>query len=123
MSKKRYTCVLIEDDPAFLMMLSIAVRKISRLEISGTYDKAFDAMGALQNESPDILITDINVQGHKGPEIVNMCEKYPQVILISSHPEEIMDEYPIPYTAYIQKPLSNFDVLSQAVDQCIEELG
>lgn len=123
MPDNRYTCIIIEDDPAFIMMLNIAVRKIPELEIIGSYDKAFEAMSALREDSPDILITDINVQGHKGPEIVNMCATYPQVILISSHPEEIMEEYPIPYTAYIQKPISNFTLLRDAVQKCINALG
>jgi two-component SAPR family response regulator len=123
MPKKRYTCIIIEDDPAFLMMLSIAVRKINELEIIGTYAKAFDAMNALQEESPNILISDINVQGHKGTEIVNLCETYPKLILVSSHPETIMEEYPIPYTAYLQKPLAGFHLLNEAVAKCIKELG
>lgn len=104
------------------MMLSIAVRKMPELEIIGTYSKAFEAMNALKQESPDILITDINVQGHKGPEIVNMCESYPKVILISSHPEEIMEDYPITYSSYIQKPIASFKLLHEAVIRCIAEM-
>lgn len=122
MPKDRYTCTIIEDDPSFMMMLSIAIRKIPEVEIIGSYEKAFEAMSALQKESPDILVTDINVQGHKGPEIVNMCATYPKVVLISSHPEEIMEEYPIPYVAYIQKPISNFSLLRNAIKQCIEAM-
>ena len=121
--KDRYTCVIIEDDPAFLMMLSIAVRKLDTIKIVATFDKAFEAMSYLQKNSPDILITDINVQGHKGPEIVNMCEVHPQVVLISSHPETIMEEYPIEYTSYIQKPLAKLSQISDAIELCIREIG
>lgn len=120
--KDRYSCVIIEDDPAFLMMLSIAMRKLDQVRVVATFDKAFEAMSYLQKNSPDILITDINVQGHKGPEIVNMCENYPKVIIISSHPESIMEEYPIEYNCYIQKPIAKLSLIADAIDQCIEEL-
>jgi two-component system LytT family response regulator len=120
--ENRYSCVIIEDDPAFLMMVAIAVRKLENIKIVATFEKAFEAMSFLQKESPDILITDINVEGHKGPEIVNMCEVYPQVIIISSHPETIMEDYPIRYTSYIQKPLAKLSQIADAIELCIREL-
>ncbi|MFT4736981.1 MAG: two-component system LytT family response regulator [Cyclobacteriaceae bacterium] len=121
--KKKFSCVVIEDDPAFLMMLGIAMRKLTDIEIIATFDKAFEAMSFLQNETPDILVTDINVQGHKGPELVSLCATHPQVIVISSHPETIMQEYSIAYTAYIQKPLSTLTQIKDAIDLCIKNLS
>ncbi|MFT5641025.1 MAG: two-component SAPR family response regulator [Cyclobacteriaceae bacterium] len=54
---------------------------------------------------PDLIFRDINISGLDEPELVNVLSHRPKVIIISSHPEWIMEaDYPgMKYDGYIQK--------------------
>jgi len=122
LSLKKTTYLIIEDDPAFVEILKIISAKVSDAELIGTCDNTLDAAKRIDIDKPDILLLDINISGLEGPEILEIADHKPKTIVISSHPEEVMENYEVDYVEYIQKPLKNSEQLINAMIKCIDLL-
>ena len=122
MSQKKTTYLIIEDDPAFVEILKVISAKVSEAELIGTCDNTLDAAKRIDMDKPDILLLDINISGLEGPEILEIADHKPKTIVISSHPEEVMENYEVEYVEFIQKPLRNSEQLINAMHKCISLL-
>jgi two-component system LytT family response regulator len=119
---KNYSCLVVEDDPSFSFILQRIIDKIPNLECVGICDNTNEAAIMLQRKKPDILLLDINIDGIDGPEIVEMSDVKPMVIVISSHNSSIMADYDIAYDHFIQKPLVKTEIITDALLDCISKL-
>lgn len=117
-----FTCLIIEDDIAFSDILEGIVKKIPNVNVLGVCDNTVDAAKRLELEKPDILLLDVNISGLEGPEILEMTDHQPKTIVITSHSEEIMENYDIKYVEFIQKPLRSTDQLVSAIYDCINQM-
>ena len=88
----------------------------------GTCDNTLDAAKKIDTDKPDILLLDINISGLEGPEILELTDHKPKAIIISSHPEEVMENYDVEYVEFIQKPLKNAEQLINAIYKCMDLL-
>lgn len=122
MSDRNYTYLIIEDDPAFVEILKVVVSQIPGLDPIGTSDNTLEAAKKIELEKPDILLLDINISGLEGPEVLELSEHKPKTIIISSHPEEVMQNYEVDYIEYIQKPITDPSVLESAISKCIDAM-
>lgn len=120
MSNSKYTCLIVEDDPAFAEILKVVVGKVSEVELIGTCDNTLDAAKRIDLDKPDVLLLDINISGLEGPEVLELSDHKPKTVVITSHPEEVMDNYDVEYTTFIQKPLKNSDQLVNAIHKCLK---
>ncbi len=120
MSNSKYTCLIIEDDPAFAEILKVVVSKVQEIELLGTSDNTLDAAKRIDIDKPDILLLDINISGLEGPEVLEISDHKPKTIVITSHPEEVMENYDVEYVTFIQKPLKNSDQLVNAIHKCLK---
>ncbi|MEO9870402.1 LytR/AlgR family response regulator transcription factor [Ekhidna sp.] len=123
MSNKEYRYLIIEDDPAFVEILKVVVSKVPQMKLIGTSDNTLDAAKRIDLDKPDILLLDINISGLEGPEVLELSEHKPKTIVISSHPEEVMENYDVEYVSFIQKPLKNAEQLINAIHKCIDIMG
>ena len=123
MSEKKYTYLIIEDDPAFSEILKVVTSKVPNISLITTCDNTTDAARHIDVDKPDILLLDINISGLEGPEILEITDHKPKTIVISSHPEEVMENYEVDYVQYIQKPLKDSEQLINAVLKCIEAIN
>ena len=114
--------MIVEDDPAFAKVLEIVTEKVEELQLVGTFDNTVDAVSTITRQKPDIILLDINISGLEGPEMMELVEYQPKVVVISSHPEEIMSQYDIDYFAFIQKPLIESEVLIKVLRDCLASL-
>ncbi|WP_436515135.1 LytR/AlgR family response regulator transcription factor [Ekhidna sp. To15] len=120
MSNPKYTCLIVEDDPAFAEILKVVVGKVSEVELLGVCDNTLDAAKRIDLDKPDVLLLDINISGLEGPEILELSDHKPKTVVITSHPEEVMENYDVEYTTFIQKPLKNSDQLVNAIHKCLK---
>lgn len=96
--------------------------KVAGAELIGTCDNTLDAAKRIDLDKPDILLLDINISGLEGPEILELADHKPKTIMISSHPEEVMENYEVDYVEFIQKPIKNSEQLINAMHKCIQLL-
>lgn len=122
MSNSKHKLLIVEDDPAFVEILKVVVSKVQDVELLGTCDNTLDAAKRIDIDKPDILLLDINISGLEGPEVLELSDHKPKTVVISSHPEEVMENYEVEYVYFIQKPLKNSDQLVNAVGKCIDAI-
>ena len=120
MSNSKYTCLIVEDDPAFIEILKVVVSKVPEVELIGTCDNTLDAAKRIDLDKPNVLLLDINISGLEGPEVLELSDHKPKTIVITSHPEEVMENYDVEYVTFIQKPLKNSDQLVNAIHKCLK---
>jgi two-component SAPR family response regulator len=118
----KYSCLVVEDDPSFSFLLQRIIEKVPNLECVGICDNTNEAAIMLLRKKPDILLLDVNIDGIDGPEIVEMSDVKPKIIVISSHDRSIMDSYDIAFDHFIQKPLTKTEVITDALLDCISKL-
>lgn len=122
LSEKKYTYLIIEDDPAFSEILKVVTSKVPNIQLVASCDNTTDAARHIDVDKPVILLLDINISGLEGPEILEITDHKPKTIVISSHPEEVMENYEVDYVQYIQKPLKDSEQLINAVLKCIDAI-
>ena len=122
MSKSKHTLLIIEDDPAFVEILKVVVKKVTEVDFIGNCDNTLEAAKRIDMDKPDVLLLDINISGLEGPEVLEISDHKPKTVMISSHPEEVMENYEVDYVSFIQKPLRNSEQLVSAIHKCLKEL-
>jgi two-component system LytT family response regulator len=68
---KKYTCILIDDEPKAISVLSSLVSKIDDLEERGRFTDPFLALSKVQEINPDIVFVDIEMPNKNGFEVVD----------------------------------------------------
>lgn len=121
--EKAIKYLIVEDDPAFSKVLEVVTSKVAGIDLVGVCNNTVDAVSKITKEKPKIILLDVNISGLEGPEVIELIEYQPLVIVISSHPEEIMENYEIEYFRFIQKPLTDSRQLTSVLEECIKILS
>lgn len=87
--------LLVDDHPFLLMGLARALAKEPGLSVCGTAGSAEEALTAVGKLEPDLVLTDLNLPGKSGVELIkdlaNLRPGLP-VIALSMHEEEVYAE-------------------------------
>jgi two-component system LytT family response regulator len=116
------TCIIGEDNPIELDNLNVYLELINQLEVVATCTDGKQTWDALQRLNPDILLTDIDMPGLSGIDIVKGLKQPPVVIFITSHTEYAIESYEIDAVDFLVKPVT-FERLSKAIRKAIEYLN
>ena len=79
------TVLVLEDDPSLLMMLSVTLRS-SGHEVVLSSDAEL-ALETLPEESPDVILCDVNLPGMKGTEFTEIVKSTPHLADTPAHPQ------------------------------------
>lgn len=118
----QYSCIIAEDNPIELDNLNVYLELINQLEVLAICTDGKQTWDVLQKLSPDILLTDIDMPGLSGIDIVKGLKQPPVVIFITSHTEYALESYEIDAIDFIAKPVT-FERLSKAIRKAIEYLN
>ena len=89
------TVFVVDDHPLLRQGLALLINQQEDLEVCGEAEEAQDAMQAIAQKSPDILIVDISLSGPDGLDLLkNIRASYPSlpVLILSMHDEAIYAE-------------------------------
>lgn len=114
----RPTCIIVEDDIDFQDLLKRNLERIGLVDIVGTYTDSVQASVQIEKQKPDIIFLDINISGLEGPDFLEMVQHKASVIVISGYSEDIMDDYNIAYSAFLQKPFTH-EKLKSAIEKAL----
>lgn len=104
---------LIDDDPDHVLLISRAIREVAGETTVQAIDDGAAALAALRQaeESPDLILLDINMAGLSGFDVLvelkadERLRRTPVVMLTSSElPADIMRAYELGASGYISKP-------------------
>ena len=102
MSKIR--CIIIEDEPLAVKVLSDYILQTPFLELHGTFKDAILATDYLRNNSTDLIFLDIHLPKLKGMAFLKTLTHPPAVIITTAYHQYAVEGFDLNVTDYLLKP-------------------
>lgn len=119
---RKYSSIIIEDEPLALEKTESFVHKVPFLSLTGTFDNALAGLDFLNNNKVDLLFLDINMDELSGIELLESSSIDSQVIITTAYQEYALKGYELRITDYLLKPFT-FSRFLQAVNKARENLS
>ena len=108
--------LILDDEPMAIRLMEAFTNRIPYLELVKSFDVAIDALNFLENHEVDILITDIQMPGLNGLELVRSLPNPPGTIFVSAHKDFAVEGFEIDAVDYLIKPVT-FERFQKAVNK------
>lgn len=115
-------CIIVEDEPLALKRTQEYVGKLSYLNLIGSFDNGFEALGFLKKQSIDLIFLDIKMDELTGIQLLESLEKKPHVIVTTAYNDYALKGYELNVTDYLLKPFS-IERFIQAVEKVFSLLN
>lgn len=118
---KAIRIMLVEDDPLQLGLLKAVIDRAEGLTLAGAYTNATGALDALVDIRPDILLSDIEMAGMSGLELIRRAsEKLPSldIIALTVHEDAatVFEAIKAGASGYLLKPLTGPELVNAIFD-------
>ncbi|AIZ65105.1 hypothetical protein PK28_08160 [Hymenobacter sp. DG25B] len=110
------TCLVLEDDLLMRDLVGSFVEQVPALQLIGLHEQPLAAFEQLARQPADLLISDIEMPGLNGLELVRALRQPPLVIFMTSHQKYAAQSYEVDAVDYLLKPLA-FDRFLRAIDK------
>lgn len=114
--------ILVEDEPLWQQAIAALLESESQLALLATVDNAADALSAIKDHDPQVLLLDWKIKGAvDGLELANMLipgYEPSQIIMITGSPAEQLGQHPF---RYVPKP-SIAEALVPEIQKAVAEL-
>jgi len=98
--------IIIMGDPLSRESINSFCERSGQLEIKAVFRSATDAMAVLNQEFPELVLMDEEVEGFGSFRLPDHQGKLPSFILITARGGEFLPDFPYPVTEYLKKPVS-----------------
>lgn len=109
-------CVILDDEPIAGEIIESFVKNISFLELVAVCEDPFKALEVLENNHIDLLISDIQMPGMDGLELVHSLPSPPLIIFITAHENFAINSFELGVVDYLLKPVL-FDRFLKAINK------
>lgn len=112
-------CMVVDDEPLALSLLSDYIGKTPGLSLVRTVSNPLHAISYLKVETIDLIFLDMQMPELNGIEFLNLLQKKCMVIVTTAYGEYALDGYKFEVIDYLLKPITmaNFMV---AADKALE---
>lgn len=101
------TFIALDDEPLALVLIEKYAREISDWQLLATFTDAAAAADFLQNNTVDLLLTDINMPDINGLEFVQaLPDERPMVIFVTAYKEFAHEGFNLDVVDYLVKPVA-----------------
>lgn len=115
-------CLLIDDEPPALKVLSRYISQIGSMEIAGQCSNAIEALEVLRRCHIDVIFLDIKMPRIIGTEFFKNLSHPPKVIFVTAYREYAVDGFELDAVDYLVKPVS-FERFLKAVTKLNKLIG
>lgn len=115
----RINCVIIDDEPLAAELLLSYAKRISYLNVRGTFNSAIAAMRELREHPVDLILLDIQMPELSGLEFARILPPQTRIIFTTAFNQYAIDGYKVNAMDYLLKPISYDDFL-QACNKALE---
>ena len=98
-------CLIIEDEPLAVKVLSGYIAQVPFLELKGTFKDAILATDYLRNNHVDLIFLDIHLPKLKGMAFLKTLTSPPAVIITTAYHEYAIEGFNLNVTDYLLKPI------------------
>ena len=107
-------CIIIEDEPLAVKVLSDYISQVSFLELQGIFKDAILATDYLRNNTIDLIFLDIHLPKLKGMAFLKTLIHPPAVIITTAYHQYAVEGFNLNVTDYLLKPF-DFERFLKAV--------
>lgn len=109
-------CLLVDDEPPALKVLTTYIGNMDSLELVGTCSNAFEAMQLLREHPVDVIFLDIRMPRLQGTAFIRTLRNPPRVIFTTAHKDYALEGFELDAVDYLLKPFS-FERFVRAVNK------
>jgi len=100
----RITCIIVEDEPLAIRVLTDYIVQVPFLELQGSFRDAIDATDYLQSHTVDLIFLDIHLPKLKGMAFLRTLANPPAVIVTTAYHEYAVEGFTLNVSDYLLKP-------------------
>jgi two-component system, LytTR family, response regulator len=97
-------CIIVEDEPLAVKILSDYIAQVPFLELQGTFKDAILATDWLRNHDTDLIFLDIHLPKLKGMAFLRTLARPPAVIITTAYHQYAVEGFDLNVTDYLLKP-------------------
>lgn len=109
-------CMVIDDEPLAIQLLSTHISKVPFLELVSTYTNPMEALMSFIANPVDLIFLDVQMPQLTGIQFMKLLQNRAQVIITSAYDEYAMEGFEHNVTDYLLKPIS-FERFYKAVEK------
>lgn len=115
-------CLLIDDEPPALKVLSRYITDIGGMDIVGQCKNAIEAIEILRHKRIDVIFLDIKMPRIVGTDFLKSLSYPPKVIFVTAYREYAVDGFELDAVDYLVKPVS-FERFLKAITKLNRLIG
>ena len=100
----KINCIIIEDEPLAVKVLSDYVSQVPFLELQGTFKDAILATEFLRDNNTDLIFLDIHLPKLKGMAFLKTLVNPPSIIITTAYHQYAVEGFDLNVTDYLLKP-------------------
>jgi two-component system, LytTR family, response regulator len=100
----KITCIIVEDEPLAVKVLTDYVEQVPFLELKSTFKDAILATEWLRNHAVDLIFLDIHLPKLKGMDFLRTLANPPAVIISTAYHQYAVEGFDLNVTDYLLKP-------------------
>jgi DNA-binding LytR/AlgR family response regulator len=97
-------CIIIEDEPLAVKVLTDYISEIPFLDLKGTFKDAILAIDFLRDNTVDLILLDIHLPKLKGMDFLRTLTNPPAIIVTTAYHEYAVEGFNLNVTDYLLKP-------------------
>lgn len=109
-------CLIIDDEPPARDLLQHYLSEMEGIEVSGECSNGLEALKAIHELKPQLLLLDIQMPRINGFELLEVMDEKPEVIFCTAYDEFAIKAFEMHAVDYLLKPFSR-ERLKAAVDR------
>jgi DNA-binding LytR/AlgR family response regulator len=113
---KKIRCIVLEDEEPAQNLMRNYFNRIPELELVEVFDNALEASDFLEDNTIDLIFTDIEMPRLSGLDFIRMLSPKPHVIIITAYPNFALEGFELDAIDYLKKPVS-FDRFKKSVEK------
>ena len=113
-----FRCVVIDDEPPAIAVIDNYIKRMSEVQMAAAFNNAMEAKKYIEQNQPEIIISDIKMPGKSGIDLVEGLAYQPSVIFASAYDQYAINGYELGVIDFLRKPFS-FQRFSSAIYKVI----
>jgi two-component system, LytTR family, response regulator len=114
--------LIIDDEPPARLLLQHYLQQIEIVEVVGECANGFEALKAIQEQQPALILLDIQMPRINGFELLEVLKPRPEVIFCTAYDEYALRAFEMHAVDYLLKPFSQ-ERLAEAVGRAAERIS
>jgi two-component system, LytTR family, response regulator len=118
----KLTTLIIDDEPPARALLSHYLQQIDMVQVVGECANGFEALKAIQEVQPDLILLDIQMPRINGFELLEVLNSKPEVIFCTAYDAYALRAFEMHAVDYLLKPFSQ-ERLAEAIGRAAERIS